>query len=576
MRQFVPPGLFLLFAAGCTGQIASGAATAGSGQGGGPGAPDDEGGGAGSGVGNDGTGGGGAFEDPIEAVPLHSGAGVARRLTRFEYNNTVRDLLGDTTRPADAFPDDDSTPWEFKTAISTGQLTATVYMEAAEALATRAVSNLGSIVPCQATTANHEACATEFITRFGLRAFRRPVDSEERNGLLALYRTARDTLGYDFAGGIRVLLSAMLQSPQFLYHAHPGPDEMAAQDADGLRHSAYTTASRLSYFLWGTMPDAALFEAAANGGLASPEQLRTQANRMLAADRAHDATGDLVSQIYHLGEVAHAPKDAKTFPMFTEALRGAALQASQRFASEAILRGEGTLRALLLDGQALANQGLATLYGVAGVTGDALASMPLPAAERAGLLTQVAFLAAMSGATNNANATPIKRGKVVRLRVLCQDIPPPDAAIVTRPSDGDTVRERLAEHTADAGCATCHRLMDPIGLAFERYDAVGRYRTEENGHPILTAGVLAGAGDEPEFADALQLMERLASLPETEACMARHVYRYATGRDPDDGEAETLRRLRAAGAFSIRDAMIEVTASPAFTHRLATQGEVLP
>jgi hypothetical protein len=242
-----------------------------------------------------------------------------RRLTRVEYNNTVRDLLGDTTTPADRFPPDEVSGGFSNNAavLSVSPLLAEKYQEAAEALAATAVQNLTALVGCDPARMGEDACARQFVERFGKRAYRRPLVGAEIDRLLKVFGAAR---GAGFARGIEVTLRAMLQSPNFLYRIETSPARAGEKYA---RLSGYEVATRLSYLLWASMPDDRLFAAADRNELATPDQVGNLARTMLADPRAHRAIPEFYRQWLGLGALDTVVKDAQVYPELTAELRAA-------------------------------------------------------------------------------------------------------------------------------------------------------------------------------------------------------------------------------------------------------------
>ncbi|MDX2022985.1 MAG: DUF1592 domain-containing protein [Deltaproteobacteria bacterium] len=512
---------------------------------------------------------GGAMAAPaLGVVPL-------RRLTKREYENTIRDLLGAPASYAAGYPVDDVSKHGFATATNTSELMATSTMEAADGLARFAVGKLNTLLPC--STAGDDACATSLIENLGQRAFRRPLLTSEKQELFALYNYGRKELALDFKGGVRVLLTAMLQAPQFLYHWEQGEQSVAKQDDGSVSLGAYHLASRLSYFLWGSMPDAALFEAAANNRLSDPGERETQARRLLADAKGRGTVSDFFTQLLYLDGVVRAEKDTQSHPEWTAAVRAAALLESQKFVQDVVLDGDGTWRSLMTANGSFVDEPLGKLYGVTNVKGTSLAKADLPFSQRAGLLTRAAFLAAHSGPTDTALVTPIHRGQTVRKRLLCQTIPPPMANIQSRASSGTTTRERLNSHVADPACAACHTLMDDLGFAFENYDATGRWRTMDNGKPVDASGIISALDSgEPTFNNGLELAKLLANTPEVNECVASSLLRYGLGRMDTEGEAKSLLGTLQGDELNVREALIKVAASRGFAFRLLSQGEVLP
>ena len=545
----------------CTGSVPS-PGNAGDDGGGG-----NEGGSAGE-PGEGGTAGGGTPD--LGEMPL-------RRLTKWEYENTIKELLGAPPSYAKAYPSDDIGKVGFATATNTSELMATATMESADALARFALTKFDTLVPCSAS--GTDACAKDFIATFGQRAFRRPLTTTERAELFDLFNGVRTNVGLDFRNGLRVVLTAILQAPQFLYHWQTG-DEGLVSDASGTaRLGNYQLAARLSYFLWGSMPDPDLFAAAAGGKLTEGDELEKQARRLMSDTRARAMVSDFFTQLLYLDAVTRSEKDQTAHPEWTATVRASALAESRNFVQSVVFDGDGLWRTVLTAPYSWIDESLAKVYGLGNVRGSTLARQDLPKAQRAGLLTQPAFLAAQSGPADGALVTPIHRGHLVRKRLLCQTIPPPMANIVSRASTGTTTRERLKSHVSDPQCASCHSLMDDLGFAFENYDATGKWRTTDNGKTIDASGEISALeSGRPKFNNAVELVNILAETPEANECMVSNLIRYGLGRLDTEGEARKLlpNGMGTSSELNVLEAMIKVVASRGFSQRLLSKGEVLP
>jgi hypothetical protein len=520
--------------------------------------------------------GGSAAPDPNAAGPL-----PLRRLTSREYLNTVRDLLGDTTLTAGDVPietDDLSNngfPFRQPTTIAT--LDATNLETAAEALATNAAAKLSTLLPCTPANASAEAgCASQFITTFGGKAFRRPLASAEVDDLTALYNTGRTTLGLSFNAAIGLLIEAMLQSPAFIYHWEQDPGA-AIKDGSVVQLGNYQIANRLSYFLWGSMPDAALFTAAAGGQLSAPSDIEAQAQRMLADPKAQDAVADFVDDLFDVNVISSRPKDTTLYAMWNQDLASAMETEFRSFAVANIL-GPGTLSDLLTGTKSSVNQALATVYGLSGVTGTAPKAVTLNASQRGGLLTLAGFLA-LTGAADGSS--PVRRGHAIYTRLMCGVVPNPPATVppVKPPTAGLTTRQRFEQHDMNACTGACHAAMDPIGFAFEHYDGVGQYRTTDQNLPVDSSGSIALDGQTQSVPDAIALGKLLAASPQVQSCFATQMMRYALGRWDVAADAASIQAAQSAfktGGLDVRKLMTGVASSRTFRYRSPAAGEVLP
>ncbi|MDC0707569.1 DUF1592 domain-containing protein [Stigmatella sp. ncwal1] len=507
---------------------------------------------------------GGPEEAACPSTGIEPGPSPLRRLTRFEYNNTVRDLLGTSLQPAEGFAkEEESLGFNNNAyALNVTLLHVEQWMEASETLSTAA--NLDALLPCQPTASTESTCARQFIETFGKRAWRRPLEAEEVSRLLAVYQAGRARK--DFLTGIRMTLQAFLQSPYFLYRAESGtPGEPGAS----VQVSSYEMASRLSYFLWGTMPDATLFQAAEAGELVTPAQVEAQARRMLGDAKARGMVAEFHRQWLKLDEFTHATKDATVYPAF-EPLKAAMRTETEKFLDYVFFDSEGSASLLFDAPFTFANKPLADFYGFTGPTGSLFEKVTVNPSLRSGLLTQASFLA--SHAKPN-QSSPIHRGVFVRKQFLCQQLPtPPDnVGAPPDPSPDATTRERFAEHTRSPACSGCHSLIDPVGFGFENYDGAGAFRTHEGTLPVDSSGTVTQAGDaEGAYVGAVELSRKFARSTYVMECVATQWFRYANGRSEtsqEQCEVLNLKKQFARSGFNLRELLVQLTLSDAFRYR---------
>jgi hypothetical protein len=488
-----------------------------------------------------------------------------RRLTREQYDNAIRDLLGIEGHPSLALSADEKLAAFFSNSISpVSRLSVEQYRDAAEDLATQAVEQqLDQLVGCAGAEQN-AACAEAFVQSFGRRAFRRRLSAEEAERYRGLF-AANQARG--FGEGIRVVLETLLQSPNFVYHLEltPAPSGVGVTPLAG-----YEVASRLSFALWNTLPDAELLDAADAGKLDTRDGVRAQAERLLQSDRAKDALASFHLQWLGLDSLADVGKDAELFPQFTDALKGSMRAEAVDFADFVIRRGDGRLQTLLSAPFTVASSDVLNLYG-ATAAAEADGTVQLDPAQRAGLLTQAGYLAAHAHANQTS---PVHRGLSVRKNLLCTDLPDPPMNVNNTPPEPDptaTTRQRFEQHRDDASCAGCHQLLDPIGVGFENYDAIGRFRTTENGLAIDPAGELVSAGTSSgTFVGAVELAKRLSTSPEVRACVQKQWFRFSLGRFEGAEDACTLQTLNddfAAADFDVKKLLLSLVTSDAFRYR---------
>ena len=386
----------------------------------------------------------GTTKAPVDCSVPHAGTSPVRRLTGEEYDNTVRDLLGDATQPSNGFIQDGSTGTFKSNAESpVTALLAVQYGDAAERLATTAVAQLDKLVSCNADAAiAKDDCAMTFVSSFGKRAYRRPLTTAERDRLYAFYKSER-TAGTDFKTAIRLVVQAMLQSPNFLNHVERGVASVTPA-GDTVPLTQHEMASRLSYLLWKTMPDPALMTAADNGELSSPDALESQARRMLKDDRGRAGVKAFYREWLELDLAPKMTKKPEAFPDFSAEVGKAMKDETEAFVHHVLFDGDRRLDTLLTASFSFVNEPLAKVYGLPGITGMALRKVNLDPAQRSGgVLTQLSFLA---GHAHTEQTSPVKRGKFVRERLLCQEMPSPPATVDVTPPKPDpllTTRETL-------------------------------------------------------------------------------------------------------------------------------------
>ena len=544
--KILAPGLAI---AACVGSIGDGSGLAG-------------------GMGASGAGGASASTTQAACGTLSPGASPLRRLTQSEYDNTVRDLLSDTSNPATTFPPDQKQGDFSNTAVAltVSPLLAQSYESAAETLATTAVGHLSTIVACDPTTTGEDACATQFITTFGKRAFRRPLTSDEQTGLMALYETNRSAADYN--NGIQSVIEAILQSAPFLYRPEFGSTSLAQGAVVPL--TSYEMASRLSYFLWGSMPDDALFAAADANALTTADQVAAQATRLLADPKAHPAVSQFFSEWMGVDEIANAPKDPTVYPTYTPDVRDAMQQETLAFADWVMWQSDAKLATLLTAPVSFVNQSLATIYGVAGITGDTLQQVALDPTQRAGIITQAGVMTVLGKADRSS---PVLRGEFIRDSLFCQPVPPPPQNIVITPPavmPGVSTREMFTMHATVEPCKSCHALMDPIGFGFENYDGIGRWRTTDQGQPVDASGTLTGTDIDGTFNGAVDLAHKLSQSAEVRDCVATEWFRYAMGRGESADDTCALASLKqsfSASQADIRQLLVAVTQTVTFRYR---------
>lgn len=445
--------------------------------------------------------------------------------------------------------------------------TAMDLLVAAEDVAAQVIDDIDALVPCAG--ADEQNCAAAFIGDFGARAFRRPLVDDERAALESLYDTAAATDG--FADGVGTVVAAVLQSPQFLYLVEQGGETL---EPGVVALGDYEIATRLSYLLWDSMPDAALFAAAAAGELQDPDALEAQVVRMLAdTAQSGPALERFVREWNHYDGLAAYDKDTVAYPQFTTELAAAMDEELSRFVQGVLSSDEPTLERLLTSTQSEIDPQLAELLGVPAPAADGWGPVTLDE-RRGGLLTRPAVLAEHAHANNTG---PIFRGELVRTQMLCEPIPPPPAdAMANAPSypDGATERERSEILMNHMNCGGCHSVMNPIGLGFEDYDAIGAWRDLDiDGGPVDNSGEVVGGPDAVTgtFHGVAELQAKLAASEEVTACFASQLYQYTFGLEAAqvlDCAVEPVAAEFIASGGDIRQLVIALARSDAFRTRI--------
>lgn len=501
------------------------------------------------------------------------GRAPLRRLSNAEYRNTLQDLLaplpsldaalGQATRD---FVDEAESLGFRNNAdfLRVSSLVAQGYLDAAESLAPLAAAT-PALVGC---TTRDAACARQFVQSFGARAFRRPLEDDEVQRYAALFDQAV-AKGYDFQTGIEWIVFTLLQSTQFLYRV-----ELGATRDDQHVPSQYETASRLSYLIWQSMPDATLFDAAARGELATPQQIEAQARRMLADGKSARLL-EYFDQWLDLDHLATFDRDASIYPDLPDGFPDLLRAETHAYIGQLLRQPGGSLGELLSGQYSFLNAELARHYGVSGPTGADFERVEMPG--RSGVLTQGMLLSR----DKPTRTSIVRRGLKVRLDMLCETVPAPPNNVqlnLEALGDGLTQRQRLEKHRTTAACAGCHNLMDPIGVVFEGFDAVGRARSrDEQGQPIDSTSQIAGTRDiDGDVSDAVGLGQRLAASQEVRDCYVLQAFRFFYGRQYTTADHCSMAKLQIAfrdADQSLSELIVALTQTDQFLYRPAPELE---
>ncbi|MEC8050075.1 MAG: DUF1592 domain-containing protein [Myxococcota bacterium] len=501
---------------------------------------------------------------------IEAGAPSLRRLTQTQFYNSVKSVFGDEiVVPKLAEPD-----LSIGGLLSVGASTTTVTPRGVESLETvayqladQAISNeaiRSRVITCEPTGVSDENCMREIIEALGPRLWRRVLTNEELSQLVSLGIQSAGTL-QDFDEGLTFPIAALIQSPNFMYRIELGTDG---------NFDAQELATRLSYFLWNTTPDAELLEAAANGELSTREGLFTQASRLLDSPKSRDGMRNFFSEQLKLYDVGHFQKDPQVFEHFTSSLGEDASEETLRLLEYIVFDEDGDYRDVMTTSKTFINRQLAALYDVPAPSAEEFSYVDLEDySPRVGLLGHASILGLNA---HVVSSSPTLRGKAVRNILLCQLIPAPpvnvDTSIPEPSGNTNTMRERVAEHLTDPSCAGCHRLTDPIGLGLENFDGIGRWRDYDNGEIIDPSGDLDGA----EFVTPYELGNAIRNHRQFVPCVVRTLNRYATGRMETAEERawlETLVERFEGHKYSFRALALEIVMSPFFV-KAGTEGEV--
>jgi hypothetical protein len=496
-----------------------------------------------------------------------------RRLSYAEYQATTTDLLG-ALKTADIPLTRDPAARGFENHANLLNPSPMLVEQWGDAAISAGLATAtGGLVPCVPKTAADEAaCGAQFIEQFGAKAFRRPLTTEEVTDYKAFFEGER--ANSNFQGAVQLTTEVLLQAPQFLYRVELGDPATAA--ADRIKLTSYEIATRLSYLLLGSTPDAMLTAAAAATGLDGADTREAQARRLLKDPRAGAMMVEFHRQWLDLDRVAKEPKDAKTYPKYDATLESAIREESDRFVRKVMWQGPGTLAAFFTSTDTQVNAPLAALYGVTAPgnsTTTAWGDVTLDPTQRAGFLTRANFLAARA---HQLEGSPPLRSVFIRERLLCLPalMPPADANLsepaASAGTTAQTNRQLFEARIAPATCKGCHTIINPLGYGLENYDAVGAYRTTDNGLPVDATGSINGSDVDGPFLGGVELSKKLAQSKTVATCASMNWYSYALGRDLGTEDACRLAKLNLALADAggdVRELLVAVVTSPEFIYR---------
>lgn len=425
-------------------------------------------------------------------------------------------------------------------------------------------SHLAKFAPC-VSQAPSAACYDEVATKFARVAWRRPVEADEKDRLVAIANQANAwgvAWGFDpFTSGLKYELMAILQSPSFIYIS-----EVGTKDGDYRRLSGSELATRMSFFLLHQTPDVTLLDAAEKGDLSTDDGIRTQARRLLALPEARRSVDRFYSELFLIRDLSNISKDPALFPLWNGSVAKSMQEEMLRFIQDVVWTRNADARELFTSPSTFVDANLAPIYGVPAPAGNGWANVNLPPEHaRTGILGKAGFLARFA---HPGLTSPTRRGRFFWEKLMCSDVEPPPAGVDTSikpdpPTGHITMKQKLASHYLDDSCKNCHQRMDYVGLAMEHMDSIGKYRADDQGLPIETSFSYGNMS----FASITDLGSSLANDPLATQCIVTNFWRQSMGHMETDGETAALEAIHtkfAESGFRVQDMLVEMAVSPAF------------
>ena len=492
-----------------------------------------------------------------------------RRLTEQQYRNSISDVFGGNIIVAGRFDPLERIDGLLALGASSATITPAAlerYEAMARSIALQVVDeeNRKVLVSCAPAASNtrDDACANTFISSVGKFLFRRPLTGSEQTLYTNLSGAGAEGLG-DFYQGLGYGLTGLMVSPKFLYI-----NETAAPAPDGLHQlDGYSKASRLSFLLWNTTPDAVLLDAAAAGELDTKDGLEKQFNRMMTSSRVEHGVASFFEDMLEFERFDILEKDPVIYPAFILNVTEDAKEQTLRTLTQVLIEDKSDYRDIFTTRKTFISGDLGPIYRVPIENPEGWMPYEFPEdSPWAGIHTHLSFQALFS---HPGKSSPTLRGQAVRESLLCQKIPEPPGDVDFADFNDDanqinkTARQRLDVHNKEASCAGCHKLMDPIGLAMETFDGAGQLRTTENGVKIDTSGELDGI----TYENAVGLGQALRQNASAPACFTNRLYAYGTGHSPTRSERQWMGYLEgkfAAAGYRVPELLMEMVLSDAF------------
>lgn len=503
----------------------------------------------------------------------------AVRLTAAQYNRAVTDLFAPLKVPVMQFPAESSQGGftNVAAAQTPSPLLIASYQTAAQTLAATAVAALPTFLPCATNgQAPIDGCISTFIGDFGSRAFRRPLTAEEKGRYGSFFAAARAQYGIPTALGL--VVQVLLQSPHFLYRIEQAD---AVSDKQPLQKlSSHEMAARLALLFSGTLPDAPLRAAAAANQLQTADEVEAQVRRLLADPRTRTNFHDFFRQWLRFDKLDGLKKSTDPvigFPQFNEQLAASLRDSLMQFV-DAELWDNGSYDAFLSDPVAYVDGPLAAVYGVTAPSGSGLQKVSLDPTQRAGILTQAGVLAANAHETSDS---PVLRGVFILDRLLCATPPPPPPGVNQSVPENTgtnalTTRQKFAQIHEQGTCVSCHRVIDGAGFGLEHYDALGQWRTTDNGLPVDSTSTLVGTGDaDGAYDGAIELSAKLVQSRRAHDCLVQQLLQFSLGIGKNDIDASAVRPLGDEfknRRYDFRELLVALARSDAFRYRAPPAG----
>lgn len=453
-----------------------------------------------------------------------------RRITETQYRHTIADVFGPAIKVEARFEPERRE--EGLLALGSAMLSLTSsgfeqYFALARSISGQVLDEKGreTAVPCTPVDAAKadDACAREFLARYGELLFRRPLASAEIQSRVKTAGLGANQAG-DFYAGLELALTSLLVAPDFLFRIESAEPEPA--DPKKFRLDAYSKAARLSFLLWDSTPDAALLAAARSGAIHSQDELDQQVERMIASPKFRDGASAFFADMFQMDGFGNLVKDPAIYPKFNQSVAESAREQMLRRTLDLLVAQQGDYRDLFTSHDTFLNRSLASVYRVPYASKESWMRYELPReSERSGILTDIGFLSLHA---HPGTSSPTRRGIKVLEIFMCQATPQPPANVdfsAVQDSTKGTVRGRLLDHMENEGCSGCHRRTDPLGLALEHFDGLGQLRTMENGAPIDVSAEIKDVRIE----GARGVGEYLRTEPRVPACLVRNVYSYGVG-----------------------------------------------